>query len=183
MLNSLDKLWDRGWFVLTVIATTILLSALVKCESVASAADAWPIWTPEVELDVGRCLWAEDSSGKDWPAAAHALVKQWRLLGGRRPFSTQVRWYCAMWKKVDPQWDGTRPDLIRRSTWTEPLDGTVEEWAELRAFIERFKQRRVDDPCPRCIWWGGPRYDQIPAHWTCPLGPPETNNVFCYVQP
>lgn len=188
-MDRIAKWADSGVFILAIVIATVALCALVKCEAVVEADAGWPVWTPEERLDVGRCMMAEDSVGTDWPAIGHCLVKQWRSLRGRRTFRRQVREYCALFSKLSPRWQGKRPDRIRRSTWEAPLGGegespeaVRERWQRLRVFVDRFADREVDDPCPSCRWWGGPRYDQIPATWTCPLGPPETANIFCLSQ-
>jgi hypothetical protein len=163
------------WFVLVVGWGLFFISSIAE-----ASHKRWPEWSDEVVLDFGRCLWAEDSSGDDWPALGWSLVKQWRLVRDRRTFHQQIRWYCAVFAKLGPRWFGTRPQRIRDSNWDSPLDGTVEQWLELRSFIARFSSRLVSDPCPNCVWWGG-QCDFIPPTWTCPLSPPKSNNFFCHL--
>lgn len=152
---------------------------------VAGELKKWPEWDDAVRIDFARCLYSEDSSGTDWPAIGWALVKQWRLKRRRMPehtFHRQVRWYCAVFERNGPQWLGERPGRILSSTWDNPpYKRDLAAWQALRKFIRKFERQNVVDPCPSCVWWGGPKCDTIPANWTCPLGPPETKNVFCHL--
>jgi hypothetical protein len=97
-----------------------------------------------------------------------------------------VRAYCAVFDRGGRRYYHPRPRAIRASTWEKPLHKKPDDWRRLRRFIDRFQAGKVADPCPRCIWWGG-RVDEIPPHWTCPIGPIEVGgrprgNTFCYVQ-
>ena len=163
-----------------------LVTILIRV-NVAGSEEQWPEWNDSVRLDFGKCLYSEDSSGTDWPAIGWSLVKQWKLKRSRlkgHAFHRQVLWYCAVFEKSGPKWLGRRPRLILEATWgSPPYARDAKKWKALKSFVDRFERKAIADPCPVCIWWGGPKYDLIPKNWECPLTPPVTKNVFCYVRP
>jgi len=146
----------------------------------------WPKWDDSTRLDFGKCLYAEDSSATDWSALGWALIKQWRLKKDRierHTFHRQVRWYCAVFERGGPRWATKRPGRILAASWKNPpYKRDLAIWRRLEKFVGQFERRQVSDPCPSCVWWGGPKCDLIPEHWQCPLGPPETRNMFCHLE-
>lgn len=167
-------------FFLLLMACSLFISS-----SAFGKRFPWPNWDKETRLDFGKCLYAEDSSANDWPALGWALVKQWRLKRKRidgHTFHRQVRWYCSVFERTGVRWRKKRPGKILAATWNKaPYKEDSEAWEGLRGFVDRFEKLKITDPCPSCVWWGGPKCDTIPEHWVCPLGPPKTNNVFCHL--
>jgi hypothetical protein len=177
-----------------LISIFLLLLAVMFASSLTAKGKEvpWPKWTDEVRLDFGKCLYSEDSSGTDWSALGWSLVKQWRLRRDGRfvdyTFHKQVRWYCAVFERNGPRWLGQRPGRILRATWEKaPYEREIGEWEQLRDFVGEFERQEITDPCPKCMWWGGPSCgDVIPEHWFCPLGPHKDGsqyrkNAFCYL--
>lgn len=176
--------------LLTSLLLLLLLFGFWPAVSIGKNG-SWPEWNPAVRLDFGKCLYSEDSSGTDWSALGWSLIKQWRLRNDGRfadySFHKQVRWYCAVFERNGPQWLGKRSGRILTATWERaPYEREMAAWGELRGFVDKFERREVADPCPSCVWWGGPSCDTIPDNWVCPLGPDKTGwryrkNSFCHL--
>lgn len=169
--------------IIVVFVAVIGLLLFADCDNPARADQSWPTWDEESTLALGVCVMAECDFNSEEEASAigHVLVKRWRMKKGTRTIEQITKSYCALWDKRSRFYYGTRSTRIRHSTWERSSHADPSKWRSLKKWATRFQNRKLSDPCPIAINWGG-RNDRIPPTWTCPCKFNERGNRFCYVQ-
>jgi len=72
-----------------------------------------------------------------------------------RTYRDQIRAYCQIFNRDAALYDDPRRVDIRSSTFSDPVHGTIDEWAELEDFVYSWAAGGVKDPCPGADIWGG----------------------------
>lgn len=131
---------------------------LIRCCD-AEPADA----QDNTALVLAQCIRAEcDTCTKDKrepSAILHVLRKamvRWNANHlEQRTIADQARAYCALFDRSSQHHYGQRASNIRASTFSRPIHGTAEWWAQTRETVELFLSGGLADPTPAADHFGG----------------------------
>lgn len=174
MLSSIARRLADSELFLLILFAAVLGVALIECDPVPALARA-PLlpddqWSPVTQVWLARAMVGEAGwkSERDHVAIAYVLERRWRSMrrrwpdlrfeavvlryakalgGGRREFTPRQRWI----RGLAPM--GDEPDgWPRTCSWKRHLP----LWRAVLRRADRWRQRRLPDPCGGKAWhWGG----------------------------
>lgn len=144
---------------MTRVRLAIALWFLAVCASVlVRADDRWPAWRDDDILAAAQAVQAEidDANRTEAAAILWTLTRRWRMSSSNAPIADTIRSYCAMWDVRSHRYYAKRLSAIRAATLQkEPELGYRIHWQSLIEFVRNFAGRRVPDPCPGAMDFGG----------------------------
>lgn len=137
------------WRFLTLLICAIILLGILSI-STANAQSQILVLTQCLRAECG-----DHCSDKELIAILHVLEKrrlQYTIITkNERTIEKQALLYCAVFKV-----NKTTAIAIKRSTPTNPYNGSSEWWIRTIALVDSFLAGNTIDPYPRAMHWGGP---------------------------